>query len=207
MWVTCRNTWNKFLTVVLNGHKAWCLVNNWWEEYSVTKTRSSKRLQKKTIHWGLWRYIFRALQLTLPFTTPTIAARLTSLHSHCCSYMFILFNTRWFKYDRDKVWLVYTKSVPVIFEPPCIYVLQCDIIKDTHSVEPCSCISSEEIFLGIILFVKDPCMFRTYHFDVIYFVHFELLYYSQYQQLHFILHVGPVWEYSDAIVGTVNNKL
>jgi hypothetical protein len=29
-------------------------------------------------------------------------------------------NTRWFKYDRDKLWLVYTQSVPVIFEPPCI---------------------------------------------------------------------------------------
>jgi hypothetical protein len=27
--------------------------------------------------------------------------------------------TRWFKYDRDKLWLVYTQSVPVIFEPPC----------------------------------------------------------------------------------------
>jgi hypothetical protein len=28
--------------------------------------------------------------------------------------------TRWFKYDRDKLWLVYTQTVPVIFEPPCI---------------------------------------------------------------------------------------
>jgi hypothetical protein len=28
-------------------------------------------------------------------------------------------NTRWFKYDRDKLWLVYTQSVSVIFEPPC----------------------------------------------------------------------------------------
>jgi hypothetical protein len=27
--------------------------------------------------------------------------------------------TRWLKYDRDKLWLVYTQSVPVIFEPPC----------------------------------------------------------------------------------------
>jgi hypothetical protein len=27
--------------------------------------------------------------------------------------------TRWFKYDRDNLWLVYTKIVPVIFEPPC----------------------------------------------------------------------------------------
>ena len=28
--------------------------------------------------------------------------------------------TRWFKYDQDKLWLVYTQTVPVIFELPCI---------------------------------------------------------------------------------------
>jgi hypothetical protein len=27
--------------------------------------------------------------------------------------------TGWFKYDRDKLWLVYTQIVPVICEPPC----------------------------------------------------------------------------------------
>jgi hypothetical protein len=32
----------------------------------------------------------------------------------------IRFNTRWFKYDRDKLSLVYSQIVPVIFEPPCI---------------------------------------------------------------------------------------
>jgi hypothetical protein len=31
--------------------------------------------------------------------------------------------TRWFKYDRDKLWLVYTQIVPVIFESPCIYCI------------------------------------------------------------------------------------
>jgi hypothetical protein len=31
-------------------------------------------------------------------------------------------NTRWFKYDWDKLWLVYTQTVPVIFEPPCIFL-------------------------------------------------------------------------------------
>jgi hypothetical protein len=30
--------------------------------------------------------------------------------------------TRWLKYDRDKLWLVYTQIVPVIFEPPCKFV-------------------------------------------------------------------------------------
>jgi len=29
-------------------------------------------------------------------------------------------NTRWFKYDRDCLHLFTHKSVPVIFEPPCI---------------------------------------------------------------------------------------
>jgi hypothetical protein len=34
-------------------------------------------------------------------------------------YRTIYLYTRWFKYDRDKLWLVYTQIVPVIFEPPC----------------------------------------------------------------------------------------
>jgi hypothetical protein len=38
-------------------------------------------------------------------------------------------NTRWFKYDRDKLWLVYTQIVPVIFEPPCILVLSLIRVK------------------------------------------------------------------------------
>ena len=34
----------------------------------------------------------------------------------------LLHHTRWFRYDRDKLWLVYTQSVPVTFEPPCTYI-------------------------------------------------------------------------------------
>ena len=30
-------------------------------------------------------------------------------------------STRWFKYDRDWLFIVYTQKVPVIFEPPCIF--------------------------------------------------------------------------------------
>jgi hypothetical protein len=45
--------------------------------------------------------------------------------SKYCPLLYPLFlnsgNTRWFKYDRDKLWFVYTQIVPVIFEPPCIY--------------------------------------------------------------------------------------
>jgi hypothetical protein len=39
--------------------------------------------------------------------------------NHLCSRDQV--STRWFKHDRDKLWLVYTQSVPVIFEPPCMY--------------------------------------------------------------------------------------
>ena len=48
-------------------------------------------------------------------------------HLGCEHYFTVLINnedldfTRWFKYDRDKLWLVYTQSVPVIFEPPCTW--------------------------------------------------------------------------------------
>ena len=37
--------------------------------------------------------------------------------------------TRWIKYDRDKLWLVYTQIVPVIFEPPCILLLVCATVQ------------------------------------------------------------------------------
>jgi hypothetical protein len=36
-------------------------------------------------------------------------------------YTYFTLTTRWFKYDRDKLWLVYTQIVPVIFEPPCTW--------------------------------------------------------------------------------------
>jgi hypothetical protein len=41
-------------------------------------------------------------------------------------------HTRWFKYDRDNLWLVYTQIVPVIFEPPCT------IRKNTQALLPAS---------------------------------------------------------------------
>ena len=43
--------------------------------------------------------------------------------------------TRWFKYDRDKLWLVYTQSVPVIFEPPCIYLITSVVIWLVNSTK------------------------------------------------------------------------
>jgi hypothetical protein len=38
---------------------------------------------------------------------------------HALDRKYLNYLTRWFKYDRDKLWLVYTQIVPVIFEPPC----------------------------------------------------------------------------------------
>jgi hypothetical protein len=54
----------------------------------------------------------------------------------------ILPYTRWFKYDRDKLWLVYTQSVPVIFEPPCILL---------HMV----CQLNESVLLNLLLVGKN----------------------------------------------------
>jgi hypothetical protein len=45
-------------------------------------------------------------------------------------YFHITRYTRWFKYDRDLCGFFTHKSVPVIFEPPCI----------TYMLYPCKCI-------------------------------------------------------------------
>jgi hypothetical protein len=61
---------------------------------------------------------------------------LINYSTDCTSNIFHMLNTntatrrnviysRWFKYDRDKLWLVYTQIVPVIFEPPCVCVCVC----------------------------------------------------------------------------------
>ena len=45
-------------------------------------------------------------------------------------------DTRWFKYDRDKLWLVYTHIVPVIFEPPCtsVYLIVCLVVLECPAI-------------------------------------------------------------------------
>jgi hypothetical protein len=54
---------------------------------------------------------------------------------HICSFQ----NTRWFKYDRDKLWLVYTQIVPVIFEPPCTLLF--------HKSKECSPLQQDTVRL------------------------------------------------------------
>ena len=52
---------------------------------------------------------------------PTMPVTVTNGISHNSTiYTNAALSTRWFKYDRDKLWPVYTQSVPVIFEPPCM---------------------------------------------------------------------------------------
>ena len=41
-------------------------------------------------------------------------------------------STRWFKYDQDKLWLVYTQIVAVIFEPPCVIFLPATMVTWTR---------------------------------------------------------------------------
>ena len=60
-------------------------------------------------------YCNHNFNIILPFNpVPPECILLMIFHNHGCIC------TMWFKYDRDKLWLVYTQSVPVIFEPPCI---------------------------------------------------------------------------------------
>jgi hypothetical protein len=42
----------------------------------------------------------------------------------------------WFKYDRDKLWLVYTQIVPVIFKPPCSLKYWVFKTNSSRSVQP-----------------------------------------------------------------------
>jgi hypothetical protein len=65
--------------------------------------------------WFVTWLSFYSEQLLAPRPNPKPDDHLLSTIRDCS------FNTRWFKYDRDKLWLVYTQIVPVIFEPPCIF--------------------------------------------------------------------------------------
>ena len=72
-------------------------------------------------------------------------------------------STRWFKYDRDKLWLVYTQIVPVIFEPPCTLSL---LLIYTHAVchrqlsfktQPWYCMQAVEVFT---LLEDETCLLK-----------------------------------------------
>ena len=67
---------------------------------------------------------------------------ITKKETHCINLC-----TRWFKYDRDKLWLVYTQSVPVIFEPPCIrFAFETPCLNWWHVCLFHSCLCSNYFF-------------------------------------------------------------
>jgi hypothetical protein len=62
-------------------------------------------------------------------------------------YSKTMVNTRWFKYDRDKLWLVYTQIVPVIFEPPCSYHTTRCHIPNNSTLSSCVILTAERLTL------------------------------------------------------------
>jgi hypothetical protein len=63
-----------------------------------------------------WVFNFTVARFKIGSWEPS---RIDSLDPPSRAISLVLGHTRWFKYDRDKLWLVYTQIVPVIFEPPC----------------------------------------------------------------------------------------
>ena len=53
---------------------------------------------------------------------------------------FLIKYTRWFKYDRDCLHLFTHKSVPVIFEPPCIKSVLWKVAKRLSYIEDDRCL-------------------------------------------------------------------
>jgi hypothetical protein len=70
--------------------------------------------------------------------------------------------TRWFKYYRDKLWLVYTQIIPVIFEPPCIYKHVCFFFESaSHRVR--SVVQTGALINSPVIWYMTPCLaVKTY---------------------------------------------
>jgi hypothetical protein len=64
-------------------------------------------ITRKCIWWRVW-----SIKFLVTYSSPLLLNTLCSTGR----------TTRWFKYDRDKLWLLYTQIVPVIFEPQCICI-------------------------------------------------------------------------------------
>ena len=84
-----------------------------WRQYTNGTTRYLIRIKFEIcwIYWTIWWVLIQSIswnnKIFLTFRGPCII-----------SYSF--WYTRWFKNDRDCLHLFTHKSIPVIFEPPCI---------------------------------------------------------------------------------------
>jgi hypothetical protein len=93
---------------------------------NLTFSDSEYSIQNVGVQNGVWQH-------SNPPFTPRLRKRIvfTNIPTAKTAYTVLLIGggkklcTRWFKYDRDKLWLVYTQIVPVIFEPPCISCIWC----------------------------------------------------------------------------------
>jgi hypothetical protein len=65
-----------------------------------------------------WTFIRRWLSMGFAPSLLKTDDRTLFFFGACCKWGRHLY-TRWLKYDRDWLRLVYTQTVPVIFEPPC----------------------------------------------------------------------------------------
>jgi hypothetical protein len=90
---------------------------------------------------------------------------------HCIYKLLVVpLNTRWFKYDRDKLWLVYTQIVPVIFERPCtnrhVRELQNPLYQNSLFSSKAEVTKTEvpghiHLLLTITVKIETPC-----HYDI-----------------------------------------
>ena len=73
--------------------------------------------------------------------------------------LYIYIYTRWFKYDRDCLHLFTHKSVPVIFEPPCIYT-SCggNVAEYLNCCSVCVCIYIY-IYIQQLYFSSTTCIY------------------------------------------------
>jgi hypothetical protein len=99
-----------------------CFLGGWWSALVCSLLRNKLLDCLDTENIGsrpLWNIIN-----SLPTDLMQCLRRLKSLSAQLWDLQSLQWftYTRWFKYDRDKLWLVYTQIVPVIFEPPCICV-------------------------------------------------------------------------------------
>jgi hypothetical protein len=111
-------------------------------------------------------YIYKVVQIWLRQTVTCLHTNSpghiwTTLYIYIHIYVYIYI--RWFKYDCDKLWLVYTQIVPVIFEPPCVYIY---IYMWKAWVEYVNLCKIHRILIYIIVWHPANCAFSTKQYNL-----------------------------------------